>query len=58
MTHYLKSGEQVEHMTSAHAHEHNHAPVTHTHDAHEDPAKEHPRDAHIHDHAAPADSPA
>jgi CheY-like chemotaxis protein len=40
-----------------HTHEHNHPPLTHAHDAHEDPEKEHLREAHIHDHARPDVSP-
>jgi hypothetical protein len=31
--------------------------VSHTHEPHQDPDKEHPREAHIHDHASPAKSP-
>ena len=58
VTHYVKSGQQAEHLTATHGHEHNHAPVSHSHDPHEDQPKEHEREAHIHDHTSPAESPA
>ena len=38
------------HLTANHDHQHNHAAVTHSHQPHEDPAKEHGREAHVHDH--------
>jgi hypothetical protein len=57
VTHYLRHGDEVEHMTATHSHQHNHPGVTHAHQPHEDPAKEHPREVHVHDHAAPTESP-
>jgi hypothetical protein len=58
VTHYLRHGEEWAHLTANHDHEHNHAPLTHSHQPHEDPAKEHQREAHVHDHEQPARSPA
>jgi hypothetical protein len=40
VTHYLRHGEEWAHLTANHDHEHNHAPLTHSHQPHEDPAKE------------------
>lgn len=37
-------------MGNSHNHEHNHAAVIHGHEPHQDPDKEHGREAHIHDH--------
>ena len=43
-----------EHRTYWHTHEHNHHPLTHSHDySQEDEAQHHGKEAHIHDHAAP-----
>ena len=58
VVHYLPRGEDWNHLTSTHAHEHNHAEVTHVHIPHRDVEGEHHREAHVHDHAAPAESPA
>jgi urease accessory protein len=58
VTHYLRHGQQWDHMGASHDHEHNHAAVTHSHEPHEDPDQEHVREAHIHDHERPAQSPA
>ena len=42
-----------EHLTSLHAHEHNHAAITHAHLPHGNAAHEHLGEAHIHDHSHP-----
>jgi hypothetical protein len=48
-----------EHRTYWHTHEHNHSELTHGHDYRQsDEDLGHAKEAHIHDHAAPADSPA
>jgi hypothetical protein len=57
ITHYDRPQEDVTHLVSTHAHEHNHPALSHEHDPHEDPDKEHLREAHIHDHARPDESP-
>ena len=42
-----------------HTHEHNHNLLTHSHDyGRQDEEGHHAQEAHIHDHAAPAESPA
>jgi hypothetical protein len=58
VTHYMVQGEQWAHLTATHDHEHNHAPLTHVHNPHVDEGKEHMREAHVHDHEHPAESPA
>jgi hypothetical protein len=58
VTHYLDDGKEWTHLTATHQHGHNHAAVSHSHEPHEDPAKEHGREAHIHDHEEPTSSPA
>jgi hypothetical protein len=58
VTHYLSGGQDWTHLTASHQHEHNHAALTHDHEPHEDPAQEHGREAHIHDHEQPTSSPA
>jgi hypothetical protein len=46
-----------EHRGYWHTHEHNHAIMTHSHDySQEDEQAEHGKEAHIHDHTAPASS--
>ncbi len=45
-----------EHLTSTHAHQHNHAVVSHAHLPHENAEHEHLGEAHIHDHGHPATS--
>lgn len=55
--HYRRPEEEVTHLVATHDHEHNHPAVSHTHESHEDPEKEHQREGHIHDHASPAASP-
>jgi hypothetical protein len=42
---------------STHGHRHNHPAIEHVHIPHKDVDKEHPREAHVHDHAHPAASP-
>jgi hypothetical protein len=52
------SGDQVEHRVYWHTHEHNHNELTHSHDySQTDEERHHGREAHIHDHSSPADSP-
>ena len=57
VTHYLHQGENWGHLLSTHSHDHNHAGVEHVHIPHRDVEKEHRREAHIHDHARPSESP-
>ncbi len=45
-----------EHLTALHAHEHDHAAVTHSHVPHENAVHEHLGEAHIHDHSHPSTS--
>lgn len=48
-----------EHRTYWHTHEHNQAPMTHTHDyPRTDEGAYHARDAHVHHHNDPTESPA
>lgn len=49
-----------DHLSSIHVHEHDHNEVRHVHYPHQDFAKEHQYEAHIHDHDVPvkASSPA
>lgn len=42
-----------EHLSAAHEHEHDHAPLRHAHYPHQDVAAEHGREAHVHDHLEP-----
>ena len=56
--HYLVQGEQWTHLTATHAHQHNHAPLSHAHNPYQNEEKEHRQEAHIHDHQQPAESPA
>jgi hypothetical protein len=58
ITHYLHRGEDWSHLQATHSHEHNHPEVEHVHIPHENLEQEHRREAHVHDHARPADSPA
>jgi tRNA U34 2-thiouridine synthase MnmA/TrmU len=58
VTHYLHRGEDWAHLQSTHTHAHNHPELEHVHIPHQDLEKEHRREAHIHDHARPAASPA
>jgi hypothetical protein len=58
VTHYMPRGENWTHVQSTHTHEHNHPEVEHVHVRHDDPGEDHHREAHIHDHARPAQSPA
>ncbi len=48
-----------DHRTFWHTHDHNHSELMHSHDYNRsDEEENHDREAHIHDHAAPAQSPA
>ena len=48
-----------EHRTYWHTHDHNHNALTHSHDyGQADEEREHGKEAHVHDHAAPTQSPA
>jgi len=42
-----------EHLTSIHAHEHNHSALTHSHLPHENAEHEHLGEGHVHDHSHP-----
>jgi len=57
VTYYHRPDEDVTHLVATHDHEHNHPDMTHAHQPHEYPEKEHHREGHIHDHASPAASP-
>ena len=61
VTHHHKGGmmgDDWEHRTSWHTHEHNHSETMHSHDYDADEEDQlHGKEAHIHDHAAPAKSP-
>lgn len=47
-----------EHRTYWHTHEHNHTELRHSHDyTMDDEEEHHGKEAHVHDHAAPADEP-
>ena len=59
VSHHHKDGMlgEWEHRTFWHTHEHNHASLTHSHDySLEDEQGEHAKEAHVHDHEAPAQS--
>jgi hypothetical protein len=43
-----------EHLSAAHEHEHDHAPLHHAHVPHQDFEREHAGEAHVHDHDQPA----
>ena len=59
VSHHVTSDGQVEHRVSWHTHAHNHSELTHSHDYRRQEEEEHhAREAHIHDHAAPTESPA
>jgi len=57
VTHYYRKGEDLTHLMATHSHEHNHSALSHSHEPHVDPEKEHLREAHVHDHAQPSSSP-
>ena len=60
ITHHHKGGVMGEwdHRTSWHSHEHNHASLKHSHDrSFEDEVADHDKEAHVHDHNTPAQSP-
>lgn len=61
VSHHHKSGMlgEWDHRTYWHTHDHNHSLMTHSHDYKRDDEEEgHDKEAHIHDHAAPTESPA
>jgi hypothetical protein len=61
VSHHHKGGMlgEWEHRTYWHTHEHNHSELRHSHDYDQaDEEREHAKEAHIHDHSAPAQSPA
>ncbi len=58
VTHYVRPEEETTHLPASHEHEHNHPALDHQHSPHEDPSKEHEREAHVHDHVRPEKSPA
>jgi hypothetical protein len=50
---------EFQHRASWHTHEHNHLALRHSHDyGIDDEEQDHAREAHVHDHASPAASPA
>jgi hypothetical protein len=50
---------QWEHRASWHTHAHNHNLLTHSHDySQEQEETDHGKESHVHDHAAPTQSPA
>ncbi len=53
VTHDLRHGDTWERELSRLEHEHNHAGVEHSHEAHADPEREHLQEAHVHDHGHP-----
>ena len=57
VTHYLHQGENWGHLLSTHGHDHNHSEVEHVHIPHKNVENEHRREAHVHDHARPTESP-
>jgi hypothetical protein len=60
VSHHHKGGVmgEFEHRTYWHTHDHNHNELAHSHDySVEDEEQEHGKEAHIHDHAAPASMP-
>ncbi len=61
VTHHHRGGVlgEFDHRAYWHTHAHNHNALTHSHDdAHGDEEQEHGKEAHVHDHAAPTQSPA
>lgn len=62
VSHHHRSGVgatvgDFEHRSFWHTHEHNHNALLHSHDYSRDEEGEHAKEAHIHDHADPAESP-
>jgi hypothetical protein len=55
VVHYLSHGKEWTHLMATHDLGHNHPPVEHIHQDLRTP--EHEREAHIHDHAHPSESP-
>ena len=61
VSHHHDGGDdgKFEHRAYWHTHEHNHTELTHSHDyGTEGEVEHHDREAHIHDHSQPAESPA
>lgn len=59
VSHHVTEAGAVKHRLSWHTHEPNHTELTHSHDyRQEDEERHHAKEAHIHDHAAPMESPA
>ena len=61
VSHHHKGGllGEWDHRTYWHTHDHNHNALTHSHDYNQaDEEMQHGKEAHVHDHAAPAESPA
>lgn len=59
VSHHVNDAGEVEHRGYWHTHEHIYNEPTHSHDhSREDGERHHAREAHIHDHAAPCESPA
>lgn len=61
VSHHHKGGmlSEWEHRTYWHTHEHNHNELTHAHDfSQTDEEAQHAKEGHVHDHAAPNQSPA
>ncbi len=61
VSHHHKGGllGEWDHRTYWHTHMHNHNELTHSHDFSEaDEEAQHGKESHVHDHAAPASSPA
>lgn len=51
-------GDDFEHRAWWHTHAHNHNAITHSHDySQQDEEQHHAKEAHIHDHADPTESP-
>jgi hypothetical protein len=54
VTHHVQEeGGSLEHLSSAHEHEHDHAALHHAHAPHQDVAHEHVAEVHVHDHQQP-----
>ncbi len=59
VVHYHREDGGFDHREYWHTHEHNHSQLVHSHDFEQgDENDRHGKEAHIHDHAAPAQSPA
>ena len=59
VSHHVEADGRVEHRTYWHTHPHNHGELTHSHDySQDDEERHHAKEAHVHDHTAPMESPA